>query len=339
VRGAALRLLRRWAERTSTRVDDIVIDAVRGPSVFWCLALALHVGIGVSQLPERYVLYLGKGIQVLLILSAASAAASLARGVLDQYLRESHLEMPATGLASAVVRIAILVAGALVALSALGISIAPIITALGVGGLAVALALQDTLANLFAGIHILVEKPIRVGDFVRLESGQEGFVEDITWRTTRIRTLPNNMVVIPNSKLAQSVITNYDLPERRTALLVSVSVSYDADPERVERLLVEEAAAAAKEVPGLLADPPPAARLIPGFGESSLDFTLACHVERFVDQYPVQHELRKRILKRLRAEGIEIPYPQRTVHLAPGSRASGAAQGEAGGGPPAGGPS
>ena len=94
-------------------------------------------------------------------------------------------------------------------LNAVGVSITPIITALGVGGLAMALALQDTLSNLFAGIHILAEHTIRIGDFIRLETGQEGYVEDISWRTTRIRMLPNNMVIVPNSKLAQSVVVNY----------------------------------------------------------------------------------------------------------------------------------
>jgi small-conductance mechanosensitive channel len=197
----------------------------------------------------------------------------------------------------------------------LGISITPLITALGVGGLAVALALQDTLANLFAGIHILVEKSIRVGDFIRLETGQEGYVQDITWRTTRVRMLPNNIVVIPNSKLSQSVVTNYYLPEKRMSVLIPVGVSYQSDPDQVERILVEEAAKAVGEVPGLLGDPAPFVRFIPGFGESSLDFTLVCQVAEFTDQYPAQHELRKRIFRRFRHEGIEIPFPQRVVHV------------------------
>jgi small-conductance mechanosensitive channel len=205
--------------------------------------------------------------------------------------------------------------GILIILSYMGISIAPLLTALGVGGLAVALALQDTLANLFAGIHILVEKSLRVGDFVKLESGQEGYVDDITWRTTRIRMLPNNMVVIPNSKLAQSVVTNYYLPERRMSLLIPIGVSYASDPAKVERILVEEAKKGATDIPGLLADPEPFVRFIPGFGDSSLDFTLICQVREFVDQYLAQHELRKRIFKRFRDEGIEIPFPHRTVYL------------------------
>jgi small-conductance mechanosensitive channel len=203
----------------------------------------------------------------------------------------------------------------LIILSVLGISITPLITALGVGGLAVALALQDTLVNLFAGLHILMEKSIRVGDFIRIETGQEGYVEDITWRTTRIKMQPNNMIVIPNSKLSQSVVTNYSLPEKKMAVSIPVSVSFSVDPENVENVLAEEANKAVGEVEGLLGEPKPVARFIPGFGESSLDITLICHVREFADQANVQHELRKRILKRFRQEGIEIPFPHRTVFI------------------------
>jgi small-conductance mechanosensitive channel len=148
-----------------------------------------------------------------------------------------------------------------------------------------------------------------------LEGGPEGYVAEIGWRSTRIRTLSNNIVVIPNAKVSESIITNYFLPERRMALLMNVNVSYQSDPRRVEVILVEEAKKAVGEVEGLLADPPPLVRFIPGFGESSLNFTLICQVREFFDQYYVQHELRHRIFERFKKEGVEIPFPQRTVHL------------------------
>jgi small-conductance mechanosensitive channel len=318
VRALALRIFHRWAAKTETRFDDIILGSFRTPSLYWCLAIGIYSGVAVSDLPERHLSYISKAVQILIILSFTVAAANLAGKLLTEYIRKSDLPVPATGLAQGIIKGSILLVGFLVILSAAGISITPIITALGVGGLAVALALQDTLANLFAGIYILAEKSVRVGDFVRLETGQEGYVEDITWRTTRIRMLPNNMVVIPNHKLTQSVLTNYCLPEKRMSLLIPVSSSYSSDPDVVERVLAEEASKAVGEVPGLLGDPPPFVRFIPGFGASSLDFTLICQVAEFVDQYLVQHELRKRIFKRFQVEGIEIPFPQRTVHLMDG---------------------
>jgi small-conductance mechanosensitive channel len=148
-----------------------------------------------------------------------------------------------------------------------------------------------------------------------LDSGEEGYVTDISWRSTAIRALQNNLIIIPNAKLAHAIVTNYHLPEKRMSLLIPISVSYDNDPAEVERILVEEAVKGTKEIPGLLAEPAPFVRFIPGFGDSSLDFTLICQVTEFVDQYLAQHELRKRIFCRFRESGIEIPFPHRTVYL------------------------
>ncbi len=315
IRGIAFKVLRKWSERTETKLDDIAVESFRVPSLYWCIAIGLYFGIAVSELPEKYIHYSTKLIHIIIIFSITIAAANVAGRVFRNYVRKSNLPIPTTGLAYGILKGTIIVIGLLIILSVLGISITPLVTAFGVGGLAVALALQDTLSNLFSGIHILMEKTIRVGDFIRLETGQEGYVEDITWRTTRVRMLPNNMVVIPNSKLAQSIVTNYYLPEKKMSLLISIGVSYAEDPEKVEAVLVDEAKKAVGQVPGLLGDPEPFVRFIPGFGDSSLDFTLICQVQEFVDQYLAQHELRKRILKRFRKEGIGIPFPHRTVYL------------------------
>ncbi|NWF75532.1 MAG: mechanosensitive ion channel family protein [Nitrospirae bacterium] len=315
IRNFAFRLLHIWAEKSETRIDNIIIKSLKTPSLYWCLAIGLYIGAEVSEISPKYVFYLSRIIHIFVILSITIAVANLTGKIFRNYIQKLNLPIPTTGLAHAILKGTILIIGFLIILSILGVSITPLITALGVGGLAVALALQDTLANLFAGIHILMEKSIRVGDFVKLETEQEGYVEDITWRTTRIRMLPNNIVVIPNSKLSQSVVINYYLPEKRMSLLIPIGVSYSSDPEKVEKILIEEAKKAIGEIPGLLGEPEPFARFIPGFGDSSLDFTLICQVQEFVDQYLVQHELRKRIFKRFKEEGIEIPFPHRTVYL------------------------
>lgn len=339
VRSILLRLFRRWSEKTETEVDDLFLKAVRIPSINWAIAIGLYIAIGTSSLPPPYVAYSLKVIHVLIILSVTFVLANVSSQLIAYSIKRSAISIPVTGLSQVIIKGTVLVIGFLILLGTLGISITPLITALGVGGLAVALALQDSLSNLFAGIHILVEQPVRVGDFIRLESGQEGYVTDIGWRTTRIRLLPNNMVIIPNNKLSQSILTNYYLPETRMALLIPISVSYDTDPDHVERVLVEEATQGAREIPGLLADPAPFVRFIPGFGDFSLNFTLICQVREFTDQFLAQHELRKRILKRFRKEGIEIPFPSRTVYTqpldgkepAPGGAGNGAEQKKVGG--------
>lgn len=329
LRRVLLSVLQRWAAKTETALDDILLSVIRGPSVFWAVAVGLYVGIGTSVLPPRIIQIAFSLLHVMVILSFTFVAANVASHALR--FAAQRAELPLTGLTQVVVKGVVITIGVLILLGTLGVSIAPILTALGVGGLAVALALQDTLSNLFAGIHILMEKSIRVGDFIRLESGEEGHVTDIGWRTTRIRLLPNNVVIIPNNKLAQARIVNYNLPDKKMALLIPISVSYGTDLDLVQRILVEEATRGIGQIPGLLAEPAPFVRFIPGFGQSSLDLTLICHVREFVDQFLVQHELRLRILKRFRAEGVEIPFPSRTVYVhGEGSALSASAPGKDG---------
>ncbi|MBI5584454.1 MAG: mechanosensitive ion channel family protein [Deltaproteobacteria bacterium] len=315
LRALILRALRHWAARTSHHLDDLIVGAVRAPSLFLCLALGIYLAVEFSEIPLRYSRYANNIIYLVVIISVVIGATHLSGQLFRYYIRRYDLPVSAPGLAIGVINGLLWIIGFLIALTILGISIAPLLTALGVGGLAVGLALKDTLENIFAGINVLMEKSVRIGDFIRLESGQEGTVKDITWRTTRVQLLSNNTVIIPNSKLAQSVVTNYHLPEKSFALRLPVSVSYASDPQRVETTLLEEARKALGAVPGLLEHPEPFVRFSPGFGESSLDFTLNCQVAEYTDQFLVQHELRKRIFQRFREEGIEIPFPQRTVHL------------------------
>ena len=299
---------RRWTGHTNE--NSLFLQAVRVPSMLWCVVFGLFVAIEMADIPPRLSVQINRVLEAAIILSVTITVAGALASLVAAASERRAIAVGVTGLARTSVRLTILIVGALVLLSSLGIAITPLLTALGVGGLAVALALQDTLSNLFAGIHLLADRPIRVGDYVRLSlENVEGWVLDVGWRSTRIRMLQNNVVIVPNSKVSQSVITNFDLDETRLALSIRVGVSYDADAERVEQILVDEARRAAGDVEGMLAEPPPVARLIPGFGEYSLDFTLVCWVARFPDQFNVQHELRKRLLRRLRAEGIDMPLP------------------------------
>jgi small-conductance mechanosensitive channel len=181
---------------------------------------------------------------------------------------------------------------------------------------AVALALQETLSNLFAGLYLLADRPVGPGDYIKLDSGQEGYVIRIGWRSTTMRTQSNNIVFVPNSTMAKAVIINYSLPELRISVSIPVHVSYGSDPSRVEKMLLEVTREAAQEgLAGLLLNPPPSVFLNPGFGDSSLDFSLNLNVRRFEEQVPVQSELRKRILTRFAKEGINVPFPTRTIGL------------------------
>ncbi len=322
LRALFLSVLGRWARSPNDWAS--LAPAIRLPSVLWSLVLGLWVAVEFAgqteRLSRRLYEQLGLVLEVAVILSVTITAAKTLSILIQRASERRALGVLLTGLGQSVVRGVVYIVGFLMLLTAIGVEITPILTALGVGGLAVALALQDTLSNLFAGAHLLADKPIRVGDYVKVADTVEGHVVDIGWRSTRVRMLRNVVVTIPNKKVAESIITNYDLPESRLALLIRVGVDYGADPDRVEQLVVEEATRAVGEVPGLLGEPAPSVRLIPGFGDFSLDFTLFCQVKSFTDQFLVQHELRKRILRRFRAEGIQIPVKAPEIRGGGGER-------------------
>ncbi len=200
----------------------------------------------------------------------------------------------------------------LVFLGSLGIEITPVLAGLGIGGIAIALALQDSLSNLFSGMWIRTTRDLRPGHFIRIEDpGLEGIVASIGWRTTRVRTPANNLIVIPNATLSKTVVTNYTLPTPQTAASLSVQVSYESDPDHVGRILVEEALASGTDAPGLLREPAPTAHLAPGFGEWGLQFTLVFHVREISCAGAAQDAIRRRLVVRFQQEGIRLSYPGR----------------------------
>jgi len=315
IRRLFLRALRSWNQRTQSRPGLILAEALRGPIWIWILILAAHLAIQSSDLPDTVTGNASTLFADLWVISLTLLGMRIARDLVRYYGGQIHGVLAVTTLTQNLAQIAVLILGIMVLLGPYIKRLAPVLTALGVGGLAVALALQDTLSNLFAGFYVAVAGQIRMGDYIKLNTGEEGYVFDIGWRSTTMRALANNLIIIPNAKLAQAIVTNYHLPEKRISGSVQVGVSYASDPERIEAVLLEIARQASHEVPGMLAEPAPSVALDPGFGESALGFTLGYQVAEFVDQYSVRHELRKRILRRFREEGIEMPFPTRTVKL------------------------
>ncbi|GEC02862.1 mechanosensitive ion channel protein [Streptomyces spinoverrucosus] len=317
-----LRMLLRWlgkhAVRTRWGGDDVIVDALRTVVPWGAIVGGAAAAGGVLPLTRTVQHHVNQSLTVVFILvvsvSAARAVAALVRTVAQS---RSGVAASASIFVN-ITRVLVLAIGFLVMLQTLGISIAPLLTALGVGGLAVALALQDTLANLFAGLHILASKTVQPGDYIRLSSGEEGYVTDINWRQTTIRNLSNNLVIIPNGQLAGTNMTNYNRPEEQLTILLQAGVAYDSDLEHVERVTMEVIAEVMNEIDGAVPDHEPAVRFHT-FGDSRIGFTIILGVGEFSDQYRIKHEFIKRLHKRYRAEGIRIPAPTRTVSLQQGS--------------------
>ena len=249
-----------------------------------------------------------------IIFTITRVIARTVSGVIDMQIEHSQQAMPKTTLLNAIVNGIIYAMGILVVLQYYGISIAPILTALGVGGMAVALALQETLANIFSGLHLILSKQLRLGDYIHLSSGEEGRVTDITWRfTTIVPVGEGNMVVIPNQKIASSIITNYSMPRHDIIIKIPVGVAYDSDLQKVEDVTLEVAHQVLESLGEKIDDNRKPSVRFYNFGESSIDFNVLLHSARFDDQFRLKHEFIKALTARFRQEGIEIPFPIRTI--------------------------
>jgi small-conductance mechanosensitive channel len=309
--------LKKIAARTKWEGDEIIIRALRKVTTFWFVLAGIYGAILNIPMSLSLLGILKKLLLVITILSATSVLAKIAVGLVNLYARRAEGVLPSTSIFTNLTKLLILVLGILIILQTLGISITPIITALGIGGLAVALALQDTLSNLFAGLQIILSGKIKPEDYVKLDTGEEGYVTDITWRNTTVRALPNNMIIIPNSKLASAIVTNYYQPETEMAVLVQVGVSYDSDLGKVERVTIEVGKEVMREVPGGVPEFEPFIRYHT-FADFSINFTVILRAREFVDNYLIKHEFIKRLHRRYREEGIEIPFPIRTIHIKEG---------------------
>jgi len=304
------------ARRSATRFDDVVAGAVRGPVKACVFLVSVLAALLTAPIPDAVRRGVEVTLLVVLTLAGLVVTARLIAGLVATYGGRAGLAGSTGEAVRRVAHLAVYLVGLVVVLDFQGVPIGPLLTTLGLAGLALAFALQDTLSNFFGGVYLQADHDLDLGHFVRIEDlNVEGVVVEVGWRTTKIRTLQNNLVVIPNSRVAASVVTDFDLPEPRLMLQVRVPVARGTDPRRLETLLVEEGAAAAAAVAGLLADPAPFVRFMPGFTENGLEVTLVCHVASYVDQFPVQHELRQRLHARLRREGIELAVATRVVEV------------------------
>ena len=211
-----------------------------------------------------------------------------------------------------VIRPVIYAAGALTALGTAGVSITPLLAGLGIGGLAVALAVQPTLSNLFAGTYLAGEGDLNEGDFIEMDGGPAGFVVDVGWRATRIRDRFNNIILIPNSKLIESVVTNYQSRNAAVTVIVECGVSYESDLSRVERVAKDAALSARNDLDEAVDDFEPAI-LFTAFGESNVDFVAVMQATDRTASFAVKHEVVKRIHAAFEREGIVINYPVRRL--------------------------
>ncbi|HEY7773534.1 MAG TPA: mechanosensitive ion channel family protein [Marinagarivorans sp.] len=305
--------------RTHFTFDTLLIDSLKTPLsllVLICNLLLLNnLLIHFDYSTPRLSTLINQSLIVLFIGAIVIFINNFCAGTIGAYAKKSPALYNSQAILQGVTRALILSIGALVLLGTLGISVTPIIASLGITSLAVALALQPTLENFFSGVQLVIDKPVRVGDFIELDSGEQGFVDKIGWRSTWIKMLPNNTVIIPNSVLSNAKVINYFYPEKELSVPVDIGVHYDSDLEHVEQVTLEVAREVLNNHKWGVGSYDTFV-VFHTFDDSSINFTVMLRAKEYFNRFFIKSAFIKAIHKRYAQEGIVIPYPIRAINTA-----------------------
>ena len=311
-----LRRLTALTKYTRGNWDDVLIAEVRKRMPFWGLLVGLWFSVGHWALPEFWtwtstttrddvLLFLSRALAATLILSVTMTLAAVATRVVADYGQQATHGAPVPGLVTNIVRFVVIAMGLLIVLRGFNVEITPILAALGVGGLAVALALQDPLSNLFSGMFVTVAGQLRIGDYVRTDFGVEGTVTDFNWHSTRITAPSGDPIIVPNSRIAKAVVTNFSLPSREVGFAVEFVLAHGADLAKVEQVTLDVAREVERNVEGGVAAFDPLMRVV-AYVDLGIRIAVVMRAQSFADQALVKHELLKRLDARYRKEGIAV---------------------------------
>lgn len=314
-----------FTSRTKTELDDDLVKAIKKPVFFGIILMGIYYSLlSIDQLLP-FGAIISKIATIVGILIAYFLVERIVRSLVKWYSFEVYPRI--TGGAEhknltifrKIFDVILFIIFLLIILHYLGVEITPFIASLGIGGLAVALALQQTLGDFIAGLSIINDKSLKIGDYVELDSTIDGstiggYIEDISWRTSRIRTLGNNYVIIPNTKFAQSISTDYNFGSSETFVGINLPVSYKSDLDKVEKLVNRVAAEIQNTEEGAVKGYEPRLRFT-GFGDNNIEGAISLKVSQFSNQYKVKHEFIKRIKKEFEKNKIEISRPTGFVYL------------------------
>jgi len=303
--------IHKFALRTKTDIDDIILRIITKPLYIIIILIGLNTSLKTLTIPEPYSSIINKILFIIYVILITLAVSKVITALLVKWFKVQKKFEKTPRLISKIIKIVIYIIALLIILDHFDIDITPIVATLGIGALAIGLALQNTLSNLFAGLHLISDKPIIIGDFIQLENNVSGYVEDIGWRSTRIKTLQNTIVIIPNSKLAESIIINTSLQE--PSIILQCGVSYDSNLEKVEKVTIDVAKNLQKKMKSIINEFEPEIRYHT-FSDSNINFSITIRLSRIEDKNIVTHELIKELKKRYDKEKIEISYPIRKIY-------------------------
>lgn len=303
--------IRKMENQERNSINTIIFRSFHRAILQWSLLMAIYLAIPLFPIEPFWVIVIENGIVTLFVISLTMIIANISTDILKFYSNRGNL--PSLSLLNNIIRIILFTFASLSVLSLLGVPIIPILTALGVGGLAVSLALQDTLKNIFAGIQLIIEGKLLTGEYIVLGNSEEGFIQDIGWRTTQIRRIDNNIVIVPNADMVDSRIINYFQPNKEFEIAIDVGVAYDSDLEHVEHVTLEVAQAVINEIEPEIPEVAPFIRYAE-LADSSINFQVLLFSKEVTRRRIIKHVFIKKLIQRYRQEGIEIPYPIQSIY-------------------------
>jgi len=315
-------IFKRLFAYTKTTLDDKILSVVRSKVVtlsviagFFIGIKVIHQSLSVEDILYQNVLdYLSIALYIILAIVLTRLISRVIETMFEWYMDEvsaktqSNITATVAPLTKKIIDILLFLIAGMIVLDHFGINIGSLLVSLGVGSLAVALAAQETVANMIAGFVILIDQPFRVGDRIKLPSGEEGDVYKIGLRSTRILNFDNNLVVIPNSELVKNRLVNYSFPGNDIRVLVEVRVAYGTDIEKARSILLK----LAENHSDILKAPEPSVFFM-DFGESGIQLRLSARTSHFDKKFDIETALREQVYKAFNASQIEIPLPQRVI--------------------------
>jgi small-conductance mechanosensitive channel len=292
---------------------EFIFKKISKPVLLIIFFIGVYTALKSLTTIEQYYTWIDNGFFVIVTLLFALLISNILTIIMLGYLKVRRGFERTPGLLNKALSVIIFVIAIIVILGYFKLDITPMIAGVGLGAVVIGLALQSTLNNFFAGVHILSDKPIRVGDFIELDKDTYGVVEDIGWRSTRIRMLTDNLLVIPNGKLAESNLINYSMPKQDFSIWIPCGVAYESNLKKVEKVTLEVAKEIQQKIPGAVKDFEPGFRY-KEFGDSNINFTTILRVEEPMARFVLRNEFIKALKERFDKENIEISWPIRKIY-------------------------
>lgn len=303
---------------TGWKLDTIIVNPLEKISIFWFLLGGISLSLRTLPFPPSLILVSQKLLLATFLGSLTVLGAEVAVTILRVYTTKDDGISPLTTLFDFLLKVAVFSIGFLLILQSVGVSITPFLTAFGVGGVSIGLALQNTLSNLMSGINIITSKKVRPGDYIQLKTGEAGYVIDVELKYTIIQEITDNLMVIPNSKIISSSFRNYSLPDKSIIIPVDLAVSYDSDLEKVEEITLE----VAQETIRTIFNPKEKNEYKPFIRYNQFDYfsiTLTVYLkikeDEFFEHIKLKHEFLKKLHQQYRQQNINIPFPLKLAYF------------------------